>query len=76
MTAKRRKKGSGYSVFVGFVVVPLLVINLFAIWKLSQVTGWADFPLFGSMLGGLAQLMIILIINSVAIAMLIMMKGS
>ena len=29
MTAKRRKKGSGYSVFVGFVVVPLLVINLF-----------------------------------------------
>ncbi|MFA6104507.1 MAG: hypothetical protein WCV67_20050 [Victivallaceae bacterium] len=76
MTAKRRKKGSGYSVFVGFVVVPLLVINLFAIWKLSQVTGWADFPLFGSMLGGLAQLMIVLIVNSVAIAMLIMMKGS
>ena len=76
MMAKRRRKNPGYSVFVGFVVVPLLGINLFAIWKLSQITGWADFPVFGSMLGGLAQLMIVLIINSVAIAMLIMMKGN
>jgi hypothetical protein len=74
--AKRKRKNPGYSVFVGFAVFPLLVINLFAIWKLSQITGWANFPVFGSMVGGLAQLMIILIVNSVAIAMLILMKGS
>lgn len=76
MMAKRRRKNTGYSVLVGFVVVPLLGINLFAIWKLSQITGWANFPVFGSMLGGLVQIMIVLIINSVAIAMLIMMKGN
>jgi hypothetical protein len=74
MMAKKRKKNPGYNAFVGFAVVPLLGINLFVIWKLSQVTVWADFPVFGSLLSGLAQLMIVLIINSVAIAMLIMLK--
>ncbi len=74
--AKKRKKNRGYSTFVGFVVVPLLGINFFVIWKLSQLTGWADFPVFGSLLGGLAQLMIVLIVNSAAIAMLIILKGS
>jgi len=74
MAAKRRKKNSAYNAFVGFAIVPLLGINIFAISKISQVLEWSAFPFVGLLLNGIWQLMMILIINSIAITLLIIMK--
>ncbi len=74
--AKKKQRRTGYNTFVGFAIVPLLCVNLFAIWKLSLITAWADLPFFGFLFNGLAQLMLILIINSLAITLLIILKGN
>ena len=76
MAAKKRKRNAAYNTFVGFMVVPLLGINLFAICKISQILEWSAFPFSGFLLNGIWQLMMILIINSIAITLLIIMKGN
>lgn len=74
MAARKRKQKTLYNAFVGFAIVPLLGVNLFAIWKLSQSTSLADLPLIGFLFNGLGQLMLVMIINVLAITIMIMLK--
>ena len=78
MSAKRKKrKGSSfYAGFAGLVIVPLLLVNLYAAWKINQIAEWVEVPLFGSFYSGPAQLTTLLLLNCGVVLLLLIFHES
>jgi hypothetical protein len=72
MTKKKVKK-KAYRGFVGYIVIPLLIINSYAFWHLYQAAGhWSLSFWPNSISESMTQLAIILLINSFAILALVL----
>ena len=72
MNAKRKRKKAGnfFGVFVGIVILPLLLANIWAGWKILKVAEALEIPLLGSVHNGPMQLAALLLINCVVITLL------
>jgi len=70
MAKKIQKKA--FRGFAGYIIVPLVVINFYAYWKLDRAAGSWVFSIFpNSMPETLTQLAIILAINNLVIIFLL-----
>jgi len=66
--AKLRKKRHKLLVLL---IVPLLAINGYCLWRLDQIAQSLDLPLLGTLSDGFSQIAIIILINSIVIIILL-----
>ncbi len=71
MAAKKKIRKNAFRGVVLFGIIPLLVINSYAYWQLSETAASYHVQLFGSMSDNLTQLAVILAINSLVIIFLL-----
>ncbi len=72
MNAKRKQKNSGsfFGAFAAIIILPLLLVNIWAGWKILKVAEVLEIPLLGSVHNGPMQLAALLLINCVVITLL------
>ena len=72
MSAKRKRKkaNNAFGTFVIIIILPLLLVNIWAGWKILRVAEALEIPLLGSVHNGPMQLAGLLLINCVVITLL------
>jgi len=76
MNAKRKKKkNSSFGTFIVIIILPLMLVNIWAGWKILRIAEALKIPLLGSVDDGPAQLAILLFANCVVIALLAIIKN-
>jgi regulator of protease activity HflC (stomatin/prohibitin superfamily) len=72
MSAKRKQtKVNGFwGMFIIIVVLPVLLVNIWAGWKIIKIAKFLEVPLLGSVHQGPAQLAGLLLINCIVIVLL------
>lgn len=76
MCGKKRKKNSGLNeAFVAIVVLPLLLVNIYAGWRILKIAEALEIPIFGTVHGAPMQLAGLLFVNGVVITLLAVIKG-
>lgn len=72
MSAKRKSKktASSFGTFIAIIVLPLLLVNIWAGWRILKIAKALEIPLLGSVDDGPMQLATLLFINCVVIALL------
>ncbi len=70
MNARKKKSGTFFGTFVIIVVLPLLLINIWACWKILKVAEVLEVPLLGSVHNGPMQLAGLLLTNCIIIILL------
>jgi hypothetical protein len=72
MSAKRKKKkrNNFFGAFIVVIILPLLLVNIWAGWKILKVAEALEIPLLGSVHNGPMQLAGLLLINCVVITLL------
>jgi hypothetical protein len=68
--AKRKHKKNTFGTFIAIIVLPLLLINIWAGWRILKIAKSLEIPLLGSVDDGPMQLAVLLFINCVIIALL------
>lgn len=76
MSAKKKSKKTGGSsgAFVAIIVLPLLLANIWAGWRILKLAKALEIPLLGSVDDGPMQLATLLFINCIAIALLVVVR--
>jgi len=75
MNAKRKKKkNSSFGTFIVIIILPLMIVNIWAGWKILRIAEALKIPLLGSVDDGPKQLAILLFANCVVIALLAIIK--
>lgn len=72
MSAKKKSKktNSSSGTFVAIIILPLLLANIWAGWRILKIAKALEIPLLGSVDDGPMQLATLLFINCVVIALL------
>jgi hypothetical protein len=70
----RKKTKSPLETFFIIIVLPLLLVNIWAIWRILQLAKALEIPMFGSVHAGPTQLAGLLLVNIVIIVLLTMRK--
>lgn len=72
MNAKKKQKKADnfWGTFVVMIVLPVLLVNIWAGWKIMKIAKFLEIPLIGSVHNGPAQLAALLLINCVVIVLL------
>ncbi|MFA6714944.1 MAG: hypothetical protein WCS27_06170 [Victivallaceae bacterium] len=72
MSAKKKqnKTDSFRGTFIVIIVLPLLLANIWAGWKIMQIAEMLKIPLLGSVHNGPAQLAGLLLVNCIVIVLL------
>ncbi|OGV35563.1 MAG: hypothetical protein A2020_07115 [Lentisphaerae bacterium GWF2_45_14] len=69
----KKVKQNAYRGFIGFLVTPILFVNLFVIWKLYRSAGhWAFTVIPYSLDEKLTYLAMLLLLNSLALVVLVL----
>jgi len=71
---KKKKKGDVFGTFIVIIVLPLLLINIWAGWRIFRIAEALEIPLLGSVHDGPIQLASLLLINCVVITLLTVVK--
>ena len=71
---KKKKKDNLFGAFIVIIILPLLLVNIFAGWKVLKVAKSLEIPLLGSVDDGPGQLATLLFINCVVLALLTVSK--
>lgn len=67
---KKKKKDNLFGAFIVIIILPLLLVNIFAGWKVLKVAESLEIPLLGSVDDGPAQLAALLFINCMVLTLL------
>jgi hypothetical protein len=71
---KKSRRNRSASHFVSFLTLPLIAVNLFVCWKISEINTNLALQIFGSVVNGLSQLIVIIMLNTVALTILIITR--
>lgn len=74
--AKRKKKKADnvFGTFILIIILPLLLVNIWAGWRVFRIAEALDIPLFGPVHDGPIQLASLLLINCIVITLLTVAK--
>jgi len=71
---KQKKTNNAFGTFVLIIVLPVLLINIWAGWKILNLADVLQIPLIGSVDDGPRQVAALLFINCGVVALLAMTK--
>jgi hypothetical protein len=74
MARKKKKKTNNVGTIIVVIVLPLLLVNIWAGWKIFRVAEALEIPLLGSVHDGPIQLAALLLINSIVITLLTVLR--
>lgn len=71
---KKSKRRPTATKFVSLLALMLIIVNLYVCWRISEINGSIALQIFGTVINGLSQLIAVIMINTLALAVLIITR--